>query len=155
MSQIPIEKQVFNKSTYPKVIDTQFSQLISSVVEELPQFTIDDFFELYDQLFYQIPKEGDINSHRYILEREAEYLGVSLNQDDIQALLDEITLLRQQSLDNKSLINQITKALPSSNIGLSSTAKNDIIDTAGDIANITEDIANITADLENLPEEGQ
>jgi hypothetical protein len=154
MSQIPIEKQVFNKSTYPKVIDTQFSQLLNNAAEEIPQFTIDDFFELYDQLFYQIPREGDINSHRYILEREAEYLGVSINQEDIQALLDEITSLRQQSLDNKSLINQITKTLPSSNIGLSSTAKNDIIDTAGDIANITEDIANITSGLENLPEEG-
>ena len=109
MSQIPIEKQVFNKSTYPKVIDTQFSQLISSVVEELPQFTIDDFFELYDQLFYQIPKEGDINSHRYILEREAEYLGVSLNQDDIQALLNEITSLRQQVLEAQQTINDLTK----------------------------------------------
>ncbi len=153
MSQIPIEKQVFDKNTFPKVIDTQFSQLLNNVVEELPQFTIDDFFELYDQLFYQIPREGAVNSHRFILEREAEYLGVSINEEDIQALLDEITALRQQSLDNQSLIGQITKALPSSNIGIPSTAKNEVADTAADIANITEDIANITADLENLPEE--
>jgi len=144
MSQIPIEKQVFNKSTYPKVIDTQFSQLIQPT-EEIT-FTIDDFFELYDQLFYQIPREGDINSHRYILEREAEYLGVSINQDDIQALLDEITSLRQQSLDNQSLISQVTKnaALSSltTGISMSPNAKNNAIDTLTDI----------TTNIENLPE---
>jgi hypothetical protein len=144
MSQIPIEKQVFDKTTFPKVIDTQFSQLIQPT-EEIT-FTIDDFFELYDQLFYQIPREGDINSHRYILEREAEYLGVSINQDDIQALLDEITSLRQQSLDNQSLISQVTKnaALSSltTGISMSPNAKNNAIDTLTDI----------TTNIENLPE---
>jgi len=108
MSQIPVQKQIFDKNTYPKVIDTQFKQLLNQQqVEEEPTFTIDDFFELYEQLFYQIPKEGEINSHQYILEREAEYLGVNLNQDDVQALLDEITNLRQQILDSQSAITEI------------------------------------------------
>jgi len=155
MSQIPIEKQVFNKSTYPKVIDTQFRQLLNNITEEIPQFTIEDFFELYDQLFYQIPREGDINSHRYILEREAEYLGVSINQEDIQALLDEITLLRQQSLDNQSLISKVTKVASlssTSGISMSASAKNDAIDSLTDIENLTGDIENITSNIENLPE---
>ncbi len=105
---IQIQKQVFNKNTYPKVIDTQFKQLVEpSTEEEITTFTLDDFFELYEQLFYQIPKEGEINSHQYILEREAEYLGVNLNQDDIQALLDEITNLRQQVLDSQSIVTEI------------------------------------------------
>ena len=87
MSQIPIEKQVFDKNAFGKVIDTQFSQLLNNVSEETPVFTLEDFFQLYEQLFYQIPKEGDIDSHRFILEKEADYLGVIINQDDIQALL--------------------------------------------------------------------
>jgi len=110
MSQIPIEKIVYNKNDFSKVIDTQFSQLLNNQTEEIPIFTIDDFFILYEDLFYQIPKEGDTNSHRYILEKEAEYLGVNINQEDIQALLDEITNLRQQVLDSQTTINQITKA---------------------------------------------
>ena len=110
MSQIPIEKQVFDKIAFGKVIDTQFSQLLNNVAEEAPTFTIDDFFELYENLFYQIPKEGDANSHRYILEKEAEYLGVIVNQDDIQALLEEITNLRQQVLDTQIALDEITKA---------------------------------------------
>jgi hypothetical protein len=110
MSQIPVQKTVFNKDTYGRVINTQFSQFLDQeTVEETPSYTVDDFFDLYDQLFYQIPKEGDVNSHQYILQREADYLGVSINQDDIQALLDEITSLRQQILEAQQTINDLTK----------------------------------------------
>jgi hypothetical protein len=110
MSQILVQKTVFNKDTYGRVINTQFSQFLNQgVVEETPSYTIDDFFELYDQLFYQIPKDGDVNSHQYILQREADYLGISINQDDIQALLDEITSLRQQVLETQQTLNDLTK----------------------------------------------
>jgi len=108
MSQIPIEKTVFDKDTFGKVINTRFSQFLTDSDEaEAPVFTIDDFFNLYEQLFYQIPKEGDTNSHRYILEKEADYLGVIINQDDIQALLDEITSLRQQLLDTQTTLSEL------------------------------------------------
>ena len=110
MSQIPVQKTVFSKDSYSRLVDTQFSQLLNQgVVEETPSFTIDDFFRLYNQLFYQMPREGDTNSHRYILQREADYLGVSISQDDIQALLNEITSLRQQVLESQQTINELTK----------------------------------------------
>jgi len=110
MSQIPVQKTVFNKDQYGRVINTQFSQLINQGAgEDQPSFTIDDFFQLYEELFYQIPKEGDTNSHQYILQREADYLGISISQDDVQALLDEITSLRQQVLDAQTTINELTK----------------------------------------------
>ena len=110
MSQISVQKTVFNKDTYSRVIDTQFHQLINQdVVDETPSFTIDDFFQLYEDLFYQIPKEGDSNSHQYILQKEADYLGISISQDDVQALLDEITLLRQQVLETQQTVNDLTK----------------------------------------------
>jgi len=109
-SQIPIEKQVFNKDQYGKVINTQFSQLLNQQIdEETPTFTLEDFFTLYDQLFFQIPKEGDTDSHRFILQKEAEYLGVIIDQDDIQALLDEITSLRQQVLDTQTALNELNQ----------------------------------------------
>jgi hypothetical protein len=110
MSQIPIQKTVFNKDTYSRVVDTQFSQLINQgAEEETLSFTVDDFFQLYDEVFYQIPKEGDTNSHQYILQREADYLGISISQDDVQALLNEITSLRQQVLEAQQTINDLTK----------------------------------------------
>jgi hypothetical protein len=112
MSQIPIEKQVFDKDAFGRVINTQFSFLLNNQgAGDNPTFTIEDFFELYEQLFYQIPKEGDTNSHRYILEKEADYLGIIINEEDIQALLDEITSLRQQVLDTQTALNDISKTI--------------------------------------------
>jgi hypothetical protein len=108
MSQIPVQKTVFSKDSYGRVVDTQFSQLITQEDETL-SFSVDDFFELYDQLFYQIPRDGETNSHQYILQREADYLGISISQEDVQALLDEITSLRQQVLDTQTIINDLTK----------------------------------------------
>lgn len=108
MSQINIEKQVFDKNMFGKVIDTSFHQLLNNQTAEVtPTFTLEDFFTLYEQIFYQIPKEGETNSHRYILEKEANYLGVIVSQDDIQALLDEITSLRQQLLDTQTIVNTL------------------------------------------------
>jgi hypothetical protein len=110
MAQIPVEKTVFNKDTYSRVIDTQFRQLINQGAEvEEPSFTVDDFFQLYEEVFYQIPKEGDTNSHQFILQKEADYLGISISQDDVQALLNEITSLRQQILDAQTTINELTR----------------------------------------------
>ena len=98
MSQIPIQKTVFNKESFDKVVDTQFHQLgVQSAA--LSEFTIDDFFRLYNEVFYQIPKEGNSNSHQYIIQKEADYLGIDLSSDNVQALLDEITVLRQELIN--------------------------------------------------------
>ena len=110
MPKISIQKQVFNKTTFPKVVDTQFHQLVdSNQVEEIPVFTLEDFFNLYEQLFYQIPKEGDADSHQHILQKEADYLGVKLNTSDIQALLTEITTLRQEVASTQQTIQTLSK----------------------------------------------
>jgi hypothetical protein len=107
---IPVQRAIYNKDRFPKVIDTQFREL--NVTEPVaPEVTVDDFFALYDELFFEIPRDGDINSHRYILQREAEYLGVKFADDiDVQALLQEITDLRQQLLaaetENVTLLQQ-------------------------------------------------
>ncbi len=108
---IKFEKNIFSKENFDKVVDNRFKQLLSDsgTVEEV--FTVDDFFQLYENLFFQIPKEGEIQSHRFILNQTAEYLGVSINEGtDIQALLDEITSLRSELLNvNKTLLDTVKK----------------------------------------------
>lgn len=106
MTQISLDKNTFSKKDFEKLVNTRFSQLINNEVNAEDTFTLEDFFQLYDEVFDQIPKEGDIDSHRYILNREAEYLGIQLNEQiDVQALLDEITSLRNELLDaNKTLL---------------------------------------------------
>jgi hypothetical protein len=102
---IKLDKQIFSKGDFEKVVDKSFKQLVKPATETT--FTLSDFFELYDNLFFEIPKEGDLDSHRFILNKTAEYLGVNISEDiDIQALLNEITSLRQELLDaNKTLLD--------------------------------------------------
>ena len=54
---VNLNKQVFNKGQYTKVIDTSFKELgVPSIQEQiLAQPTVTEFFELYNSLFYQIP----------------------------------------------------------------------------------------------------
>jgi len=111
---IPVQRAIYDKNRFPKVIDTQFRELNSPELVA-PEVTIEEFFALYDELFFSIPTEGDVDSHRYILQREAEYLGVKFADDvDIQALLQEITDLRQQLLtaetENANLAQQLANS---------------------------------------------
>jgi len=109
MAQIPVQKTVFNKNNYEQVIDINFHQLFDSqIVEDTPSFTVDDFFNLYESLFFQIPKDGESDSHKYILQKEADYLGVKIDNTDVQALLDEITSLRQELLSTQQTITSLT-----------------------------------------------
>lgn len=113
---IPVQQFVYDKDRFSKVIDTQFRELAPTETVT-PEITVDEFFALYDELFFDIPREGDINSHRYILQREAEYLGVQFADDvDIQALLQEITDLRQQLLATETINARLEELVPVDNI---------------------------------------
>ena len=106
MTNIKVDKTILGKNN--SVLNTDFSFFLKDTI--VPEFTLEDFFQLYEELFYQIPKEGEVESHRYILNKEAEYLGVQLADDiDIQALLNEITSLRQQLLESKTIILNLQK----------------------------------------------
>lgn len=106
--RIPIQQVVYDKKTFSKVIDTQFRELNNSQPAS-QEVTVEEFFRLYDELFFDIPKEGDINSHTYILNREAEYAGVKFSEDtDVQVLLQEITDLRQQLVNIESINSKLS-----------------------------------------------
>lgn len=111
MEKINLNKKVFAKNQYEKVIDTKFSQLATSPTPanqtniNIPA-AIDKFFQDYQQLFLQIPKEGDINSHEYLVKTSSEYINFNPIDENIQALIDEINLLQQQNLElNQQIVN--------------------------------------------------
>ena len=103
MEQINLNKQVYDKNQYQKVIDTSFTQLVSpvssSVSSSIPTITVDQFFQYYQDLFYSIPKLGDTNSHQYLITTSSDYIGSTITNDDtLNALIEEITQLRQENL---------------------------------------------------------
>jgi hypothetical protein len=65
--KINLNKNVFNKQDFLNTVNTSFTQLVLPITLEVPIFTVDDFFVQYENLFFQIPKEGDINSHQYLV----------------------------------------------------------------------------------------
>ena len=104
---VNINRQVFDKSKFEKTVDTSFSQLIikpEQLFFDTSIATIDDFFAIYERLFYQIPKDGETNSHQYLIHQSTEYAGFDKLNEEIQALLAEIAGLREDLLRaNKSL----------------------------------------------------
>jgi len=101
MENITPNKIVYNKNQYERVIDTSFTQLIQpQITSSLPTITVAEFFQNYQELFFSIPKFGDINSHEYLVKTSGEYIGSTNTNDDlIQALLEETNQLRQENID--------------------------------------------------------
>jgi hypothetical protein len=113
---INFSKQVFNKGQYTKVIDTSFKQLgVQTIQEQIAaQPTVNDFFSLYNELFYNIPELGETNSHEYLIKTSSEYINFEANQEEINVLQAEIAQLRTELLDTqKQLVDlQTTLANP-------------------------------------------
>jgi hypothetical protein len=103
MEKVNLVKKIRGVSTYTNAIDNQFTELISpQVVEQTPIVTVEDFFNYYEQLFFDIPTEGEINSHKYLVEKSTQYLGGSIFDAEKAALVEEINSLRQQLIDLSS-----------------------------------------------------
>lgn len=66
--------------------------------------TLEDFFQDYEDLFYEIPATGSLNSHQYLVEKSSLLYKTDQILQDIQPLLDEITLLRSQSVTDQQTI---------------------------------------------------
>ena len=103
MSQeIKLGKTGFVRNSYINTIDTTFSQLIPPPPPLEETVSVEEFFDLYNTLFYEIPAEGSINSHTFLIERSSEYIGFTEENDqNIQVLLDEITSLREELLQTQ------------------------------------------------------
>ncbi len=106
---INLQKQVYDKRQYTKVIDTSFKQLgVQSIQEQiLTQPTVTEFFEMYNTLFYQIPELGETNSHEYLIKTSSEYINFDTNQEEIAALQAEIAQLRTDLLDAQKQIVEL------------------------------------------------
>lgn len=103
MEKVNLVKEIFSsKIQYQEVIDTSFTQLVTPTPEldllsNIP--TVDEFFQNYEQLFFQIPKFGETNSHEYLILTSQAYIGSSQTNEEIFLLQQEITSLRRQLLE--------------------------------------------------------
>ena len=99
--RLDLTKTVYNKAEYIKTIDTSFNEFGTTTLTEdlIVQPTIEEFFTLYNSLFYEIPALGETNSHQYLVRTSGEYINFDEVNDEIQALQAEIAQLRQDLLN--------------------------------------------------------
>jgi len=98
--RIDLIKDVFNKAEYIKTIDTSFNEFgtLSITEDQQLQPSVEEFFGLYNSLFYDIPALGETNSHQYLIRTSGEYINFDEVNDEIQALQAEIAQLRSDLL---------------------------------------------------------
>lgn len=102
-SIIDLSKQVFEKQQYQQVVDTSFTELTvggtaAAATTTIPLPSIQEFFDTYGQIFYDIPKTGETNSHQYLVNQSSAYIGGEGTNEEITALLAEVTALREENL---------------------------------------------------------
>lgn len=100
---VDLSKQVFEKQQYRQVVDTSFTELTvggtaNQTTTTTPIPSVQEFFDTYGQIFYNIPKSGETNSHQYLVNQSSAYIGGERTNEEITALLKEITALREENL---------------------------------------------------------
>lgn len=106
--QVNLVKDVYGRNTYTRVVDISFSELYTAVTASVAPtgLSVEEFFNAYDTLFFDIPAMGEVNSHEYLVKRSGEYLGGGVMSDNEKAYIDEINSLRQQLLEvNTNYLN--------------------------------------------------
>jgi len=100
---VDLKKNVYNKVEYSKTIDTNFRELgVTSISEDLEnQVSVEQFFALYNELFYDIPPNGSTNSHEFLVQQSGNYIGFENKLEEIEALQLEISQLRKDLLNSQ------------------------------------------------------
>lgn len=104
-NNIPIVKTVVSTVDFTKVVDNTFKTFTQPVPEEDPD-TPEEFFRLYEKLYYSIDVTGETDSHEYLIRKSSELVSFDRVTENIQPLLDEIADLRVQNLTlNQQIID--------------------------------------------------
>ena len=113
MANYSLNKTVYDRGAYINAVDTTFTQMTPPPPPIEDTITAEEFFMYYNKIFYDIPIQGDINSHTYLVKKSGDYIGENAVNNDIQILLDEITSLRQQLLNSQQqlLMSQTSSSM--------------------------------------------
>lgn len=111
---VNLNKNVFNKNTYPKIIDTKFKSLgtktISEQISETP--SAQEFFNMYNTLFFSINQFGPTKSHEFLIKTSSEYINYDNDSEIIKLLQAEIAGLRQDLLESQQALADFMESIP-------------------------------------------
>ena len=146
--KVDLIKKTYSKTEYSKVIDTKFSQLgVVSLNEQIENtVTVNQFFESYNNLFYDIPALGETNSHEYLIKTSGEYINFDQDSQEIEALRAEITSLRRDLLQAQI---ERAEALSGEKIDLDINAIEDSSIAGDDFAKISQEVSSPAVNTTN------
>ena len=99
MERLELNKTIYGATKAYDSLDEEFNEFI------LKTYTVDDLFDMYNSLFYDMIKEGKKNSHFNILQKSIKYAGNPINpkDGDIEELQNQINQLEDEiwSIEDK------------------------------------------------------
>lgn len=101
---IIFNKTIYSKAEFENKIDTEFTELTI----DQPSVSIEEFFNFYNEVFFDIPKEGE-NSHATIIQTSTDYFEDyrSPLQDIIDSKDLEIEELNRRILEVESRLTTL------------------------------------------------
>ncbi len=111
--KITLNKTVFDKNSFLNTINTSFEQSAPTTPTLKPPPSVSDFFQTYQQIFYNIPAEGTVNSHEELVRVSGQYINAENFDKNLEPLIAEIDSLRATNLEleRKMIELAITKSL--------------------------------------------
>jgi len=103
---VDVRRKIYGVNSFKNVINTEFTEFVTKdapvTVQKITD--VEEFFKVYDSIFYEIPTTGEKNSHIELINRSSDYIGVSLSE-----LEEEIKNLREENVSLKNQIVTLTK----------------------------------------------
>lgn len=103
---VNVARKIYGTNSFKNVINTEFTEFVpkDSPVSIQQLTNVEEFFKMYDALFYDIPATDENNSHLELINRSSDYIGVSLSE-----LEEEIKNLREENVSLKNQIVTLTQ----------------------------------------------
>ena len=116
MERLELNKTIYGATKAYGSLDEEFEEFISN------PYTLDDLFDMYNSLFYDIIKEGKKHTHFNIVQESIRYTGKPANpkDSDIEELMNQLKQLEDEiwSIENShyhfkngSVLRSITNEL--------------------------------------------
>lgn len=105
--KITLNKTVFDRNSFVNTVDTSFIQTTPTTPVLPPVPSVAEFFQTYQQIFYNIPAEGSVNSHEYLVKVSGQYINAENFDQNLEPLIAEIDSLRATNLELERRITEL------------------------------------------------
>jgi hypothetical protein len=154
---ITFTRTIYSKGDFSRKVDTSFNELNTT---NLP-VEIGQFFDYYNEIFFDIPKEGE-NSHTTIIQTSLDY--VESYNNPLQGVVDNLnTQIEELEGEIRRLENEIQNLVLGDSESLEESVNNQAaqaeydayVAQIGDTGNPTMTYNELTAKLKQLFNQGQ